>query len=64
MARVAPLSCPTMGLCPAPVSFPTGQGCAGTSVLGLGEQQGLALVLLSFCSSWALKELWVGALQG
>lgn len=37
---------PIMGLCPAPVSFPTGQGCAGTPALGLGDQQTLALVLL------------------
>lgn len=57
MAWAAPLPTPTMGLCPAPVSFPMGQGCAGTSALGMGEQQGLALVHLSFCSSWALKEL-------
>ncbi|RMC12301.1 hypothetical protein DUI87_09814 [Hirundo rustica rustica] len=41
-----------------------GIGLSGTSALGLGEQQGLALALLSFCSSWTLKELWVRTLQG
>ncbi|KAM9608905.1 uncharacterized protein ACIBXB_001065 isoform 1-T1 [Morphnus guianensis] len=63
-ARAAPLSCPT-GLRPAPVSFPTGQGCAGARLCPrAGGQRGLTLLLPSFCSSRALKELWVGTLLG
>ena len=63
-AWAAPLSCPP-GLRPAPVSFPTGQGCAGARLCPrAGGQRGLTLFLLSFCSSRALKELWVGTLLG
>ena len=63
-AWAAPVSCPR-GLRPAPVSFPTGQGCAGARLCpGAGGQRDLTLLLLSFCSSQALKELWVGALLG
>lgn len=63
-ARAAPLSCPT-GLRPAPVAVPTGQGRVGARLCPqAGEQRALRLFLRSFCSCWALKELWVSALLG
>ena len=61
----APLSCPPTGLPPAAVPGPTGQGCAGARLCPqAGQQRALRLFLLSFCSSRALKELWVSALLG
>lgn len=62
MAQAAPLSCPYHGPLSRPCVLSHRAGLYRH--IGLGEQQGLALVLLSFCSSRALKELWVGTLRG
>ncbi|XP_075605816.1 uncharacterized protein LOC142601155 isoform X3 [Balearica regulorum gibbericeps] len=52
--------------CPSSVSLPTGQGCAGARLCPrAGGQRGLTLfLLLSVCSSRALKELWLDTLLG
>ncbi|XP_054676804.1 uncharacterized protein LOC129204604 [Grus americana] len=54
------------GASSCPVSLPMGQGCAGARLCPrAGGQRGLTLfLLLSVCSSRALKELWLGTLLG
>ena len=54
--------------CPAPrglvLPLSPSQGARLCRGPGAGGQRGLMLVLLSFCSSRALKQLWLGKLLG